>query len=500
MSQPLEASYLELITSIKRSGLKVDIEKIHAAWEFAKLAHGDQMRKSGDLYITHPLAAAKLVVSWKLDEDSIVAALLHDTIEDGGATHADLVEKFGASVALLVDGVTNVADLRLRGSEEERFTENLRKMVLFMAKDIRVVLIKLADRLHNMQTLFALPEVKQRRIAKETLEVYAPLAERLGMGKVKGELEDLAFKYFYKEDYEKLIKSSGPFFKAAEQDIKNMKQTLYKNLSKNGINAVVNGRKKHIFSLWNKLKRDSVSGDFEKVHDIVALRVLVDSIEECYSALGIIHTHYKPVSYLGISDFIAQPKPNGYRSIHTKVFGPHGRIVEVQVRTHQMHEEAENGIAAHWAYAQAKAGGMSDKVLEHQGVKVEADKLGWVKQLVEWQKEITDSKEFLSAVKFDALNHRNFVFSPKGDVYDLPSGATPIDFAFNVHTKLGQFIQGAKVNGKIVPLHYKLKSGDVVEILKSKNPKLPNRDWLNFAATTTAKREIGKRLRRKTST
>lgn len=471
----------------------VDRALMTKAWEFAKLSHGDTLRKSGELYISHPLKAAQLLCDWGLDTTTIIAELLHDTIEDGGATREDLVSEFGEEAANLVDGVTKVSNLRLKGSTDNVFVETFRKMVLVMAKDLRVVFVKLADRTHNMQTLSALPPEKQKRIARETLEIFAPLAERLGMGLVKAQLEDLAFKHLYPEEYTKLIEDSKPFYKEATAHTDKMRTTIEKALEAEKIHSEVNGRQKHLYSLWRKLSRKEIDRDFEKIHDIVALRILVDKVPDCYAALGIVHALYKPVPNLGISDFIAQPKPNGYRSIHTKVFGPGGRIVEVQIRTFQMHAEAENGAAAHWAYADAKSKGVSDKILEGGHVQVDT-KLTWVKELVAWQNQLTDSEEFLKAVKFDALSERNFVFSPNGDVYDLPVGSTPVDFAYAVHTNLGSYIQGAKVNGKIVPLNKTLKSGDVVEILKSKNIHEPNRDWLRFVVTTTARRQISKIL------
>lgn len=486
----LEESYKELVTKIWEYNGMADIEKIKKAWEFAKLSHIDQKRLTGEAFINHPLAVAKILCSWRLDTTSIIAGLLHDAIEEGGATRKDIVNEFGEEIARLVDGVTKVTELRLKGSKEQEFVENLRKMLLVMAKDLRVVLVKLADRLHNMQTLDALPVNKQKANAQETIEVYAPLAERLGIGEVKGQLEDLAFPYVYPEDYKKVKNRARIHYEKAGKHIKSMKRLLLKKLAKEGIKAKIDGRKKHLYSLWRKLERPEVDWDFDKVHDIVALRILVDKISQCYTALGVVHGCYKPVPHLGISDFIAQPKPNGYRSIHTKVFGPGERIVEVQIRTYKMHKQAEHGIAAHWVYGEAKVKGTKDAILEMRGIKVDKDKLLWVKQLVDWQKEITDSEEFLRAVKFDALTHRNFVFSPLGDVYDLPAGATPVDFAYAVHTDLGNYIKCVRVDGRLVPLDYKLKSGEVVEIIKSKNPKKPSQDWLDFVVTTTARRKI----------
>lgn len=491
----LEKKIEELVSEVKSYNPRADIEAIKRAWEFARLAHTGQKRLTLEPFILHPLEVAKKLAEWRLDTTSIIAALLHDTIEDGGAKRQDLVSGFGEDVATLVDGVTKVTQLRLKGSREKEFVENLRKMLLVMAKDLRVILVKLADRLHNMRTLYALPLAKQKENAQETLEIYAPLAERLGMGRVKGELNDLAFPYVYPEEYKKVLKDAKPFYREAEEHIKKMKRNILTKLVKEGIRVEIHGRKKHFYSLWKKLARPEIDGDYDKVNDIVALRIITGSVSECYTALGVVHSLYKPVPHIGISDFIAQPKPNGYRSIHTKVFGPAGRIVEVQIRTREMHEQAEFGVAAHWAYSQEKEKGKEDEVLEKKGVAI-PQKLSWVRELIRWQKELTDSEEFLRAVKFDALKARIFVFSPQGDVYDLPAGATPVDFAYGVHTDLGSFVAGAKVDGKIVPLDYKLQSGQVVEIVKSKNPRGPKSDWLEFVVTTLARREIAKYLRK----
>lgn len=493
----MQEEFKELIRIIKSyNGKSGDLRLVRRAWKFAKLAHFGQKRLSGEPYALHSLETAKILASWRLDTASIVAGILHDVVEDGAATREDVIKVFGDEVAELVEGVTKVSRLRLRGSRDEEFIENLRKMFLAMAKDLRVVLIKIADRLHNMRTLGALAPEKRERIAKETLEIFAPLAERLGMGKVKAELDDLAFPYAYPDEFKKVKEQSQPYYKKVEKYINKMRKTLFKALAKEGVEAKIDARKKHLYSLWRKLEREEIDWDFEKIYDIIALRILVSTVAECYTALGVVHSHYKPVPHLGVSDFIAQPKPNGYQSIHTKVFGPGGRIAEVQIRTHLMHEVAEYGVAAHWAYADAKVKGVSDSLLEKTGIKVSFDKLSWVRQLAEWQKQIRDSKEFLRLVKFDALSHRNFVFSPKGDVYDLPADATPVDFAYLVHSDLGNYIKAAKVDGKFVPLDYKLKSGQVVEIIKSKERRVPSPDWLNFVVTTHARKEISKSLRK----
>ena len=497
MPKKYEKQYISLEKQLRSVGYsEKDLKELKKAWGFSKLAHEGQDRLSGEEFITHPLNVTQILAEWRLDKTTIIAGLLHDTIEDGGAKREDIVGMFGEDVALLVDGVTKVTALELKGSKDEEFVENLRKMILVMAKDLRVVLVRLADRLHNMQTLSALSKKRQKNVSRETLEIYAPLAERLGIGEVKGQLEDLAFPYLYPEAYKRLKEESKEHFKKAEQDIKKMKRGLLRRLAEESIRAEIHGRKKHPYSLWRKLERPNINWDFNEINDIVALRVIVDDVAECYTALGVVHNTYKPVPNIGISDFIAQPKPNGYRSIHTKVFGPHGRIAEVQIRTHQMHEEAEYGIAAHWSYALAKSKGANNEELL-KGVSVPEERLSWVKQLVEWQNQMTDKDEFMKAVKFDALTHRNFVFSPEGDVYDLPRGATPVDFAFAVHTELGKSIAGAKVDGKMVPLDYELQSGEVVEIIKSKSPKGPTHNWIDFVKTTTARREINKYLRKK---
>jgi len=492
----LSEKFTTLLAKIQETQTEADQALIKKAWAFCKLAHTGQKRMTGEAYANHPLEVALRLADWKLDNTTIIAALLHDTIEDGGATRQDIIKGFGRDVYFLVNGVTKITNLRLKGSREAEFTENLRKMLLVMARDLRVVLLKLADRLHNMQTLYALSHEKRLANSRETLEIYAPLAERLGMGRIKGELEDLAFPYVYPEEYKKVFEEAKPYFKEAEDDIGKMKKRILKELAKDHIKAQIHGRKKHLYSLWRKLQRPEIDGDYDKIKDIVALRILVDSIAQCYGVLGNVHGLYKPVPRIGISDFIAQPKPNGYRSVHTKVFGPNGRIVEVQIRTYQMHEEAEFGVAAHWAYSEQKEI-LTDDVREKMGSFVSKEQLPWMKQLVAWQKELVNSEEFLQAVKFDALRHRNFVFSPLGDVYDLPTGATPVDFAYAVHTELGKVIAGAKVDGRMVTLDYKLSSGQVVEIIKAKNPKGPNPDWLEFVATQLARREINKYLRRK---
>lgn len=495
--QEAELQFKDLLVKIEDYNPKADFSGIKKAWEFAKIAHGDQKRPSGELYVSHVLKVALNLADWKMDTTTIMAGILHDTVFAGAAKKEDLEKEFSKDVISVIDGVTQIDNLELKGSKEEKFVENLRKLILVIAKDIRVVFLRLADRLENLKTLWELLPIERVEKAQETLGIYAPLAERLGVGKVKGDLEDLAFSYAYPQDYKQLIEDAKPYYKKAEQSITSIKKKLLKLLAKEGIRAEIQGRKKHIYSLWKKLTRPEIGGDFSRIYDIVALRIIVPEVPDCYTALGIVHSAYKPVPYLGLSDFIAQPKPNGYQSIHTRVFGPAGSVVEIQIRTRDMHVHAEYGIAAHWGYAERKEKGVTDEKLEREGGIISNDKLSWMQELVKWQKEVTDSAEFLQAVKFDALRHRDFVFSPKGDVFDLPIGSTPIDFAFAVHTDLGNRIAGAKVDGKIVPLDYKLKSGQVVEIIKSKNPRLPNADWLNFVVTRAARTQIKKYLRKR---
>ncbi len=487
----LDIKFRNFLTETKKVNPNSNLDILSRAWEFAKIAHAGQKRYSGEPYVSHLLDVAIILLGWNMDIKSLVAGILHDVTEDGGAKHGDIAQGFGDEVALLVDGVSKVSRVQLRGSLDSVFIENLRKMFVAMAKDLRVVLIKLADRLHNMRTLNFVPDEKKKRIANETLQIYAPLADRLGMGQAKAELEDLAFPYVFPEEYKKVKELSQNYYKTVDKEIDKIRKQLLTALAQRNIRANIQSRSKHLYSLWKKLCRADINWDFDKIHDIVAARIILDTVEQCYATLGIIHNLYKPVPYLGISDFIAQPKPNGYKSIHTKVFGPGGRIIEIQIRTHQMHQEDEYGLAAHWAYNELKNQKVNDRAFVYHS----SDKLKWVKQLVDWQKKIKDSEEYIKAVKSDILNERIFAFTPKGDVYDLPKGATPIDFAYSVHTDLGNYLKGAKVNGKIVPLNNKLDNGDVVEILKDKNPKKPTEKWMDFAITTNAKRHIKRRLK-----
>lgn len=496
MNEKIQKKFTELLGLIKVNYKSPDISRVERAFEFAKLAHAGEKRLSGEDFVGHPLETSITLVGWKLDIDSVIAGLIHDTIEHGAATKKDIFNNFGKDVLDLVEGVTKVSRVKLKGSNDEEFVENLRKMFLAMARDLRVVMIRFAERIDNLKTLEYLPVERRIAYAKESLEIFSPLSERLDMWDVKTQIDELAFKHAFPKECVRVKKLSETHFRDSQKNVNTMREVLIKELKKVGLSANVYGRKKGLYSIFNKLQKPEIDWDINKIHDVVALRVIVEEVNECYLALGILHSLYKPVPYSSIRDFISVPKPNGYRSIHTNVFGPQGKIAEVQVRTYKMHEEAEFGVSSHIAYGEAKKKGVSDAVLEGGKVSLKGNKLEWVKQLAKWQNEIKDSGEFLKAVKFDALSQRIFVFTPQGDVYDLPINATPIDFAYSVHTGLGHFVKLAKVNGKIVPLNYKLKSGEIVEIEKSKNTKDPNGDWLDFVVTTVARREISKQLRR----
>lgn len=477
-------NFLNSLTKIRED---FDKEKISYAYEIASMAHEKMMRKSGDPYINHLCVVSLNLAEWGLDDTSIIAGLLHDSLEKRVLSYGDIVKEFGQDVARIVKGVTKISSINVKTQRSDS-VENMRRMFLAMSKDLRVVFVRLAEKKHNLETLSSIPKKAQIKSAREALEILAPLAERLGMGKVKAELEDLAFSYLYAKEHTKVQAQSEIEYEKAAEHIKEIETTLAKKLKDEGLQAEINGRKKGYYSLWKKLER--LDWDFAKIHDIVALRIIVEKERDCYHSLGIVHELY-PQAPFKFSDFISLPKPNGYRSIHTKVFGPQQRIVEIQIRTKDMHQYAEHGAAAHWVYSEVKSKGASDEKLEKEGgPKIKSNKLEWVKQLVKWQEEITNPQEFEKAVKFDALSERIFVFSPKGDVFDLPRGSTPVDFAYAVHTDLGQFIKSAKVNGNMVPLDYKLKNTDIVEIQKTKIPRDPNRDWLDFVKSTAAVRKI----------
>ncbi len=469
-----------------------DINLICCAFNFAQKAHRGQKRKSGEPYFIHSFNTALKVSQWRLDIPSIAAALLHDVAENTKYTIEDIEKEFGEEISFLVDGVTNLGRLKYRGVEKR--AENLRKMILAISQDVRVIIIKLADRLHNMRTLAAVPLNKQKRIAMETTEIYAPLAYRLGMQAVAGELEDLAFFYIYPQEYKWLTQNIKEKYEERQQYIEKVKPIIKKLIKDNNIGLIkIDSRVKRWSSLYKKLLRYNM--DLNQIYDTVALRIIVKTVEDCYTVLGIIHHLWPPLPGR-IKDYIALPKPNGYRSLHTVVFCLDDKPIEFQVKTLEMHEEAENGIAAHWAYQQAK----TDKkyLKDKKVIFAEKKELAWVQQLRGWQKERPDSEEFINSLKIDFLKDRIFVITPRGEVVDLPFGATPVDLAYQIHSEIGDQCIGAKVNSKITSLNYKLFSGDVVEILIQKNKK-PSESWLNFVKTSVAKKRIHLAIRGKQS-
>lgn len=471
-------------------GDRFDYDLIERAYAFARKSHEGQMRKSGEEFISHPLAVAALLVEHKLDAPTIAAAIMHDVAEDSPYTPQDVQARFGPEVAFLVEGVTKLKGIRYHelapSARTDGRTENLRKMMLAFAEDIRVVLIKLMDRLHNMETISFLRPDAQQRIAHETLEIYAPLANRLGMGELKGRLEDLAFPVAYPNEYRELKSRVTETLEERLAFVARLIPTIRELLERAAVPVLdIHARAKHWYSLWKKLER--YESNIERVYDLIAVRIIVDSVEHCYGALGAIHGAWPPLPGR-IKDFIALPKPNGYRSLHTTVVGPEGKITEIQIRTLEMHHEDEEGIAAHWAYKEA---GRTSKPLQ----KTRA--LAWVRQLREWTGHFQDEREFLESLRIDFFKDRIFVFTPKGEVIDLPQGATPVDFAYRIHSEIGDRAMGAKVNGKMIPLDAELQSGDVVDILTQKSKK-PSPKWLDFVKTSEARRHIASALKRST--
>jgi GTP pyrophosphokinase len=475
-----------------------DVTVIERAYRLAEAAHADQLRKSGEPYIQHPLAVALTLAELRLDAHTLAAAFLHDVVEDTPNTIGDIRWRFGRQIANLVDGVTKLDRLQLRTgifnrenkelSGIERRIESLRKMLLATSKDVRVVLIRLADRLHNMETLGSVPKEKQYEIAKETLEIYAPLAYRLGMGTIKGQLEDLAFAYVSPDEYKQMSKLMGREAATRERSVRRAKQGIYAMLAKRGIKPLINARVKHLYSLYRKLGR--YNNDLSQIYDLVACRILVDTVEECYEALGLIHQRWKPIEGR-VKDYIASPKPNGYQSLHTTVIAFDDKPLEIQIRTKKMHEQAEFGIAAHWHYSEQK--GTLD-YLRRRVRPVPRQELAWVNELARWQRNISSYKDLDQLMKIDFFGDRIFVYTPKGDVIDLPVGATPIDFAFAVHTDIGNHLSGAKVNGKIVRLSDELHSGETVDLMVSKKAN-PTHDWLKCVKTSHAKECIRRAMR-----
>ncbi len=454
---------------------QADVAAVRKAWLFAVEAHGAQRRASGEAYVSHPLAVAEILVKLGLDQAAIIAALLHDIPEDTDYQIADLESRFGAEVGRLVDGVTKLSKFAGRSHEEQQ-AENIRKMLLAMAQDLRVVLIKLADRLHNMRTLEALSHDKKVRIARQTAEIYVPLAERLGIWQIKWELEDLSFKVLDPIEYRHLVQQLETHRKTREAYVRRAMVVLRDALAGAGVKAEISGRPKHISSIWKKMQRKSAN--LSEIYDVNAIRVLVNDVQDCYAALGVVHSMWRPIPGQ-FDDYIAVSKPNGYQSLHTAVIALDGKPLEVQIRTHQMHRISEVGVAAHWRY---KEGGKSDRDYDA--------KLAWVRQLIDWQREVTDATEFVEGVKLDLFQDQVFVFTPKGDVKDLPTGSTPLDFAYRIHTDVGHSTIGSKVNNRLVPLDYKLKNGDIVEIVTTKAARGPSRDWMKVVQTGHAKEKI----------
>ncbi len=471
----------ELVAELKQLRPSLNTELIVKAYEFSKNAHAGQMRLSGDPYVSHCVEVARILASLHLDSMAIAGGLLHDIVEDTDCSLDDVRKTFGKGIAAIVDGVTNISEMEFDNPEKEQM-EQYRKMLLSMAKDVRVILIKLADRLHNMRTLQYLKQEDQKRIAKETLEVFAPLAHRLGIAKIKWELEDLSLKYLDPEAYDYLAAQIAESREEREQYIEEFKGPLVAKLQEAGVDAKIEGRAKHFYSIYIKMKKQG--RPIEDIYDLLAIRVLTKTVEDCYKALGIIHGEYTPVIER-IKDFIATPKKNGYRSLHTTVLGPRHKRIEIQIRTHEMHKIAEEGIAAHWRY---KEGARVDVELDRR--------LAWLRQTLEWSMDLTDPKEFMHSLKEDLYHTEIFVFTPKGDLKNLPQGATPIDFAYAVHTEVGNHCAGAKVNGKLVPLDTELKSGDTVEIITQTSAE-PSIDWLKIVRTATARSRIRRYLKAK---
>lgn len=465
----------ELERQVKSYQPGADLKLLDDAYQFAAAAHQGQKRRSGEDYITHPLNVAAILAELQLDVVTIAAALLHDVVEDTPISLDTIREIFGDEVALLVDGVTKLSRLEYKTKEEQQ-AETLRKMFLAMAQDIRVILIKLADRLHNMRTLKHHPPEKQQEIARETLEIFAPLAHRLGIFRLKWELEDQSLRYLEPERYYELVNSINMKRREREEYIQQVVKILGEKLAEGGIKADIQGRPKHFYSIYNKMMKQGK--ELSEIYDLIAVRVIVDSVKDCYAVLGLVHALWKPIPGR-FKDYIAMPKPNMYQSLHTTVIGPNGDPFEIQIRTWEMHRTAEYGIAAHWRYKED--GGNSDPDFEK--------KLTWLRQLLDWQREMRDPREFMESLKIDLFSDRVYVFTPKGDVVELPAGSVPIDFAYRVHTDVGHRCTGARVNGRIVPLDYKLKTGDIVEVLTTKGSR-PSRDWLHIVKTSQAKNRI----------
>ena len=477
-----EVLYEELIKSVRKYHPSADISMIEKAYKVASEAHKDQKRKSGEPYIIHPLCVAIILADLELDKETIVAGLLHDAVEDTWMTYEEVEKEFGSEVALLVDGVTKLGQLSYSADKVEVQAENLRKMFLAMAKDIRVILIKLADRLHNMRTLQYMRPEKQQEKARETMDIYAPIAMRLGISKIKVELDDLSLKYLKPDVYYDLVHKVALRKSEREQFVGAIVKEVKKHMDDANIKAQVDGRVKHFFSIYKKMVNQDKTID--QIYDLFAVRILVDTVKDCYAALGVIHEMYKPIPGR-FKDYIAMPKPNMYQSLHTTLIGPNGQPFEIQIRTYEMHRTAEYGIAAHWKYKESSDG-------KAPVGKSEEEKLNWLRQILEWQRDMSDNREFLSLLKgdLDLFQEDVYCFTPNGDVKNLPNGSTPVDFAYAIHSAVGNKMVGARVNGKLVNIDYKIQNGDRIEILTSQNSKGPSRDWLNIVKSTQAKSKI----------
>ena len=477
-----EVLYDELIASVKKYHPSTDISLIEKAYKTAKVAHEGQKRKSGEPYIIHPLCVAIILADLELDKETIVAGLLHDAVEDTWMTCEEVEKEFSAEVALLVDGVTKLGQLSYSADKVEVQAENLRKMFLAMAKDIRVILIKLADRLHNMRTLKYMRPEKQQEKARETMDIYAPIAMRLGISKIKVELDDLSLKYLKPDVYYDLVEKVAMRKNVREEFIASIVGEVSKHMVDAGIEAQISGRVKHFFSIYKKMVNQDKTID--QIYDLFAVRIMVDSVKDCYAALGVIHEMYKPIPGR-FKDYIAMPKQNMYQSLHTTLIGPTGQPFEIQIRTFEMHRTAEYGIAAHWKYKESSDG-------KAPVGKSEEEKLNWLRQILEWQRDMSDNREFMSLLKndFDLFADQVYCFTPQGDVKTLPNGSTPIDFAYCVHSAVGNRMVGARVNGKLVPIEYQIKTGDRIEVITSQNSQGPSRDWLKIVKSTQAKNKI----------
>ncbi len=477
-----EILYNELIAGVRRYHPSDDIHMIEKAYNIAAEAHKDQRRKSGEPYIIHPLCVGIILADLEMDKETIVAGILHDVVEDTVMTTEEITEVFGAEVALLVDGVTKLGQLSYSKDKLEVQAENLRKMFLAMAKDIRVILIKLADRLHNMRTLKYMREQKQKEIARETMDIYSPLAQRLGISKIKIELDDLSLKYLKPEIYYDLVEKIALRRSERQELVNGIVAEVQLHMDNARIDAEVDGRIKHFFSIYKKMVNQDKTLD--QIYDLFAVRIIVETVKDCYAALGVIHEMYTPIPGR-FKDYIAMPKPNMYQSLHTTLIGPNGQPFEIQIRTYEMHRTAEYGIAAHWKYKEASDG-------KKLGAQQEEEKLSWLRQILEWQQDMSDNREFMNLLKSD-LNlfaENVYCFSPAGDVKTMPSGSTTVDFAYSIHSAIGNKMVGARVNGKLVPIEYQIQNGDRIEILTSQNSKGPSRDWLKIVKSTQARNKI----------